>query len=232
MKPLSLFSQFSDWDWYRPVKTRLFFILRHCKSSTLLFRSWMSAVIGVLIWPDSVTGCITGWTTGFSSSFLILVSWWIKFLVLCLIWESAWSNKLLTPWQLFSHSVSLLRKLVTLSSRDLTLAETARKSAYMSSKRFPIFFAICIILLSIFVTISRIKLSTELSLDASKIFLLSSMSFDVCPVTSLQGFWLVKKTGEQLKYTTNSWFYYVCPKSNFLLHCCEQFSTVSFCPGV
>jgi hypothetical protein len=39
-----LFSQFSDWDWYRPVNTRLFFILRHCKSSTLLFRSWMSAV--------------------------------------------------------------------------------------------------------------------------------------------------------------------------------------------
>jgi hypothetical protein len=75
----SLFSQFSDWDWYRPVKTRLFFILRHCKSSTLHFRSWMSAV-RVLIWPDSVTGCITGWTTGFSSSFLILVSWWIMFL--------------------------------------------------------------------------------------------------------------------------------------------------------
>jgi hypothetical protein len=49
---------------------------------------------------------------------------------------------------------------------DLTLAETARKSAYMSSKRFPIFSAICIILLSNFVTISRIKLSTELSLDA------------------------------------------------------------------
>jgi archaellum component FlaC len=69
--------------------------------------------------------------------------------------------------------------LVTLSSRDLTLAETARKSAFMSSKRFPIFFSICIILLSIFVTISRIKLSTELSLDASTIFLLSSMSFDV-----------------------------------------------------
>jgi hypothetical protein len=131
MKPLSLFSQFSNWDWYRPVKTRLFFILRHCKSSTLLFSSWMSAV-RVLIWPDSVTGCITGWTTGFSSSFLILVSWWIMFLVLCLIWDSAWSNKLLTPWQLFSHYVSFLRKLVTLSSRDLTLAETARKSAFMS----------------------------------------------------------------------------------------------------
>jgi archaellum component FlaC len=43
------------------------------------------------------------------------------------------------------------------------------------------FFPICIILLSIFVTISRIKLSTELSLDASTIFLLSSMSFDVLP---------------------------------------------------
>ena len=138
------------------------------------------SVVKVLIWPDSVTGCITDWTTCFSSSFFILVSWWIMFLVFCLTWESAWSNKLVTPSHLLLHSVIFLRKLVILS-RDLTLAETASKSVIVSSKLFHIFFTICLILLSNLVTISRIKLSPELSLEASSIFRFSSMSFNVLP---------------------------------------------------
>jgi hypothetical protein len=39
---------------------------RHLRSSTLPFNDLISS--------DSTTGCITGWTTGFSSSFVILLS--------------------------------------------------------------------------------------------------------------------------------------------------------------
>jgi hypothetical protein len=52
---------------------------------------------------ESTTGWITGWTTGFSSSFFILLSKCMIFLVFVLHCFSTWSKRLLTHWQLDSR---------------------------------------------------------------------------------------------------------------------------------